>query len=115
MVLNPLLNERLAAQKDAYNSPHSAVSCLGLVGLDAAGVQIPLLRASLPLCTSCSFPYARPRALRLHQLGGVRTPLFAVGLSLATVMGTGLLMTTLYPLLGFERPLALVPVVMTQG
>ena len=52
---------------------------------------------------------------RLHQLGGVRTPLFAVGLSLATVMGTGLLMTTLYPLLGFERPLALVPVVMTQG
>jgi uncharacterized membrane protein len=30
-------------------------------------------------------------------------------------MGTGLLMTTLYPLLGFERPLALVPVVVTEG
>jgi uncharacterized membrane protein len=87
-----------------------------LVGLDAAGVQIPLL---LGLFASVYLLFVPGmlvlRALRLHQLGGVRTPLFAVGLSLATVMGTGLLMTTLYPLLGFERPLALVPVVMTQG
>ncbi len=30
-------------------------------------------------------------------------------------MATGLLMATLYPVFGFERPLALVPVVMTEG
>jgi len=87
-----------------------------LIGLDAAGVQVPLV---LGLSASVYLLFVPGililRALRLHQLGGVRTPLFAVGLSLATVMGTGLLMTTLYPLLGFERPLALVPVVATVG
>ncbi|MFZ0011418.1 MAG: DUF2206 domain-containing protein [Halobacteriota archaeon] len=87
-----------------------------LIGLDAAGVQIPLLRGFVASVYLLFVPGVLVlRALRLHKLGGVRTPLFAVGLSLATVMGTGLLMTTLYPLLGFDRPLALGPVVMTEG
>jgi uncharacterized membrane protein len=87
-----------------------------LIELAATGVQIPLLRGLVVSVYLLYIPGILVlRVLRLHQLGGVRTPLFAVGLSLATVMGTGLLMTTLYPLLGFDRPLALVPVVMTEG
>jgi uncharacterized membrane protein len=87
-----------------------------LIGLDAVGVQIPLLRGLLASVYLLFVPGMLVlRALRLHHIGGVRTPLFAVGLSLALVMGVGLCMTTLYPLLGFERPLALVPVVMTEG
>jgi len=87
-----------------------------LIGLDAAGVQILLLRALFAFAYLLFVPGMLVlRALRLHKLGGVRTPLFAVGLSLAAVMAIGLLMTMLYPVFGFERPLALVPVVMTEG
>ena len=116
MVLNPLLMNDWPRKRTLITVLTLQFLVWALVGLDAAGVQIPLLRGLF----ACVYLLFVPgmlvlRALRLHQLGGVRTPLFAVGLSLATVMGTGLLMTTLYPLLGFERPLALVPVVMTQG
>ena len=116
MVLNPLLMNDWPRKRTLITVLTLQFLVWALVGLDAAGVQIPLLRglvASVYLLFVPFMLFLRP--LRLHQLGGVRTPLFAVGLSLATVMGTGLLMTTLYPLLGFERPLALVPVVMTQG
>ena len=116
MVLNPLLMNDWPRKRTLITVLTLQFLVWALVGLDAAGVQIPLLRGLFASVYLLFVPGMLVlRALRLHQLGGVRTPLFAVGLSLATVMGTGLLMTTLYPLLGFERPLALVPVVMTQG
>ena len=116
MVLNPLLMNDWPRKRTLITVLTLQFLVWALVGLDAAGVQIPLLRGLVASVYLLFVPGMLVlRALRLHQLGGVRTPLFAVGLSVATVMGTGLLMTTLYPLLGFERPLALVPVVMTQG
>jgi len=116
MVLNPLLMNDWPRKRTLITVLTLQFLVWALVGLDAAGVQIPLLRGLFASVYLLFVPGMLVlRALRLHQLGGGRTPLFAVGLSLATVMGTGLLMTTLYPLLGFERPLALVPVVMTQG
>ena len=116
MVLNPLLMNDWPRKRTLITVLTLQFLVWALVGLDAAGVQIPLLRGLVASVYLLFVPGMLVlRALRLHQLGGVRTPRFAVGLSLATVMGTGLLMTTLYPLLGFERPLALVPVVMTQG
>jgi uncharacterized membrane protein len=116
MVLNPLLMNDWPRKKTLLIVLTLQFLVWALVGLDAAGVQIPLLRGLFASVYLLFVPgMLILRALRLHQLGGVRTPLFAVGLSIATVMGTGLLMTTLYPLLGFERPLALVPVVMTEG
>ena len=116
MVLNPLLMNDWPRKRTLITVLTLQFLVWALVGLDAAGVQIPLLRGLFASVYLLFIPGILVlRALRLHQLGAVRTPLFAVGLSLAAVMGTGLLMTTLYPLLGFERPLALVPVVMTQG
>ena len=88
----------------------------GCIGLDAAGVHVPLLRGLLAVGYLLFVPGVLIlRVLRLHRLGDVRTALFAVGLSVATLMFVGLLMSTLYPLLGIERPLALVPVVITMG
>ena len=116
MVLNPLLMNDWPRKRTLITVLTLQFLVWALVGLDAAGVQIPLLRGLVASVYLLLVPGMLVlRVPRLHPLGGVRTPLFAVGLSLATVMGTGLLMTTLYPLLGFERPLALVPVVMTQG
>jgi uncharacterized membrane protein len=116
MVLNPLLMNDWPRKRTLTTVLTLQFLVWALIGLDAAGVHIPLLRGLFASMYLLFIPGMLVlRALRLHHLGGVHTPLFAVGLSLASVMGTGLLMTTLYPLVGFERPLALVPVVMTEG
>ena len=116
MVLNPLLMNDWPRKKTLTAVLTLQFFVWALIGLDAAGVQIPLLQGLFASVYLLFIPgILILRALRLHQLGAVRTPLFAVGLSLAAVMGAGLLMTTLYPLFGFERPLALVPVVVTEG
>jgi len=116
MVLNPLAMNDWPRKRTLIAVLTLQFLVWTLIGLDAAGVQISLLRGFFAFVYLWFVPgMLILRALRLHQLGGVRTPLFAVGLSLAAVMGTGLLMTMLYPVFGFERPLALVPVVMTEG
>ena len=116
MVLNPLLMNDWPRKRMLVAVLSLQFLVWALIGLDAAGAQIPLLQALFASVYLLFIPGILVlRALRLHQLGGVRTPLFAVGLSVATIMGTGLFMTTLYPLLGFDRPLQLVPVVMTEG
>lgn len=92
------------------------VSVWALIGLDAAGLPLPLLRGLLTMPYLLFIPGALVlRVLRLHHLGSVRTLLFAVGLSITTLMLTGLFMTTLYPLLGVARPLSLAPVTLTMG
>jgi uncharacterized membrane protein len=116
MVPNPLLMNDWPRKRMLVTVLTLQFLVWALIGLDAAGVQIPLLRGLFASVYLLFVPGMLVlRALRLHHMGGVRTPLFAVGLSLALVMGVGLCMTTLYPLLGFARPLALVPVVMTEG
>ncbi|HYC20642.1 MAG TPA: DUF2206 domain-containing protein [Candidatus Bathyarchaeia archaeon] len=116
MVLNPLVMNDWPRKRTLTTVLGLQFLVWALIGLDAAGVQILLLRALFAFAYLLFVPGMLVlRALRLHKLGGVRTPLFAVGLSLAAVMAIGLLMTMLYPVFGFERPLALVPVVMTEG
>ena len=46
------------------------------------------------------------RIMRVHHLNTIETLLYAVGLSIAILMFTGLLMSVLYPLVGISRPLS---------
>ncbi|MCE5338330.1 MAG: DUF2206 domain-containing protein [Methanomicrobiaceae archaeon] len=46
------------------------------------------------------------RILRIHRVSTLETLLYAVGLSIAILMFTGLLMSVLYPLFGISRPLS---------
>ncbi|KDE54359.1 hypothetical protein EI28_03205, partial [Methanoculleus sp. MH98A] len=46
------------------------------------------------------------RIMRIHRLSTLETLLYAVGLSIAILMFTGLLMSVLYPLVGISRPLS---------
>ncbi|WP_067073347.1 DUF2206 domain-containing protein [Methanoculleus horonobensis] len=46
------------------------------------------------------------RIMRVHHLSTLETLLYAVGLSIAILMLTGLLMSVLYPLVGLSRPLS---------
>jgi len=87
-----------------------------LIGLDALGIHLPLLRGVFGVVYLLFVPgILILRALRAHCLGSTKTVLFAVGLSIATCMFTGLLANFAYPLLGIERPLALLPAVGTMS
>jgi uncharacterized membrane protein len=80
-----------------------------LVGLDALGVHLPLLRGTFgAICLLFVPGMLILRALRIHRLGSARTLIFAVGLSIAAVMFIGLFMNAIYPFAGVARPITLI-------
>ncbi len=85
-----------------------------VIGLDVLGWQIPGLRQVVVLIYLSYVPgIIILRILRLHKLGKVETLLYSVGLSVAAVMFTGLLMNACYPLFGISRPISVIPLVIT--
>ena len=85
-----------------------------LIGLDAVGIQIPILRQLIAFIYLTFIPgILILRILKLHKLGNIETLLYSVGLSIATLMFTGLFMDTLYPLFGISGPISVTPLVIT--
>ena len=86
----------------------------GVIGLDAVGLQIPILRQLIGFIYLTFIPgIIILRILKLHKLGNIETLLYTVGLSIATLMFTGLFMNTVYPLFGISGPISLVPLIIT--
>ena len=86
----------------------------GLIGLDTFGLQIPILREFIGFIYLTFVPgILILRILKLHKLCNIETLLYSVGLSIATVMFTGLLMNTVYPLFGISGPISLTPLIIT--
>ena len=86
----------------------------GVIGLDAIGLQIPILRQLIGFVYLTFIPgIIILRILKLHKLGNIETLLYTVGLSIATLMFTGLFMNTLYPLFGISGPISITPLIIT--
>lgn len=86
----------------------------GAIGLDAIGLEIPILRQLVAFIYLTFVPgIIILRILKLHKLGNIETLLYSVGLSLTTLMLTGLLVNTLYPLVGISEPISLTPLLIT--
>ena len=86
----------------------------GVIGLDAIGLQIPILRQLIGFIYLTFVPgIIILRILKLHKLGNIETLLYTVGLSIATLMFTGLFMNTVYPFFGISGPISLVPLIIT--
>ena len=86
----------------------------GAIGLDAIGLQIPLLRQLIGFIYLSFVPgIIILRILKLHKLGSIETLLYTVGLSIATLMLTGLLMNTVYPFFGIPGPISITPLIIT--
>ena len=84
------------------------------IGLDVTGLQIPLFRELIGFVYLIFVPgIIILRILKLHKLGNIETLLYTVGLSIATLMFTGLFMNTVYPLFGISRSIALSPLIIT--
>lgn len=86
----------------------------GAIGLDAVGLQIPIIRQLIGFVYLIFIPgITILRVLKLHKLGNIETLLYTVGLSITTLMFTGLLMNMVYPFLGISGPISTIPLIIT--
>jgi len=86
----------------------------GVIGLNAIGIQIPILRQFIGFIYLTFIPgVLLLRILKLHKLGNIETLLYTVGLSIATLMFTGLFMNTVYPLFGVSGPISITFLIIT--
>ena len=86
----------------------------GIIGLDAVGLQIPIIRQLIGFIYLTFVPgIIILRILKLHKLGDTETLLYTVGLSITTFMFTGLFMNMVYPLLGISEPISIIPLILT--
>lgn len=87
-----------------------------VLALDAVGVHLPILKGVLVLAYLLFVPgIILLRVLRLHELSVTEGFFYTVGLSVATIMLTGLFMNTVYVHGITSTPLALVPFIATMS
>lgn len=90
------------------------LAMLGVISLDATSLQIPIIRPVIGFIYLTFVPgIILLRILKLHKLGNIETVLYTVGLSIATLMFTGLFMNTIYPLFGISGPISITPLIIT--
>ena len=69
-----------------------------VIGLNVIGSHISIIRPLIGFIYLTFIPgIIILRILKLHKLGNIETLLYTVGLSIATLMFTGLFMNTVYP------------------
>jgi uncharacterized membrane protein len=86
----------------------------GVVGLDVAGLPIPIVRQLIVFIYLTFIPGILVlRILRLHKLGDIETLLYTIGLSIATLMFTGFLMNMVHPFFGISRPISTISLIIT--
>lgn len=87
---------------------------LGIIGLDALNLNIPVLRELISFIYLTFVPGVLIlRLLRLHNLDNIQSVLFTIVLSLATLLFTGFFMNLFYPLIGISEPISTIPVIIT--
>jgi len=90
------------------------LAMLGLIGLAALGFDIPGLRQLVGFVFLTFVPgILLLRILKIHNVGIIESLLYSVGLSLAFVMATGVVVNFALPPLGISNPIALAPLAAT--
>ena len=80
---------------------------LGIVGLRAIGIDIPILRQIISFIYLLFVPgLLILRILRFHELGKLKTILFTMGLSITFLYLLGFFINLLYPFLGIHSPIS---------
>ena len=90
------------------------LAMFGVIGLDAIGLQIPILRQLVCFIYLTFIPgILIIRVLKLHKLSNIEALLYTIGLSIATLMFTGLFVNVIYPFFGISKPISLTPLMIT--
>ncbi|MCZ3367518.1 MULTISPECIES: DUF2206 domain-containing protein [Methanobacterium] len=92
------------------------LSLWGSLGLEFIGINIPFIREIIGLIYLVFVPGILVlRVLKLHNLSNIETILYTVGLSLTALMFTGLIISIIFPPLGIEKPLSLLPLLLSMN
>lgn len=84
------------------------------IALDAIGFKIPIIRQFIGFIYLMFVPgILILRVLKMHKLGNIETLLYTVGLSITTLMFSGLFMNTIYPIFGISKPLSNISIIIT--
>jgi len=79
-----------------------------VIGLGLNNITIPIITPLITFIYLTFIPgFLILRIFRMHKLGNIETILYAVGVSILSLMFTGLLTNTIYPLFGIYRPITL--------
>ena len=90
------------------------LAVLGLIGLAYFGFDVPGLRQIAGFIFLTFIPgILILRILKIHNVGIVESLLYSVGLSIAFIMFSGLLINFALPLIGIPRPISALPVAAT--
>ncbi|MBM4447430.1 MAG: DUF2206 domain-containing protein [Chloroflexi bacterium] len=90
------------------------LATLGLIGLAALGLDIPILRQIVGFALLTFVPgILLLRILRIHNISIIESLLYSVGLSLAFVMAVGTLANFALPPLGIKHPISVGPLVVS--
>jgi uncharacterized membrane protein len=83
-------------------------ACLAAIVIGAAGFELPIIRQLIGLIYLTFVPgYLVLRVLKMHKLGNIETPLYAIGLSVTITMVAGLFTNVFYRAFGISRPLTI--------
>ncbi|WP_171899122.1 DUF2206 domain-containing protein [Methanobacterium congolense] len=86
----------------------------GLIGLDSINIHIPILRQLICFLYLTFVPgMLILRILKQHDLGNIETTVYAVGLSIASLMFIGFFINYLYPVIGFLKPISMKYLIVT--
>ncbi len=80
------------------------------VGLNLKGINIPVIAQLIGFIYLTFIPgYLILRILKIHEIGNVKSLLYSVGLSIASVMFIGFIINIALPLIGIYNPLSIIP------
>ena len=83
---------------------------LVVMGLDLKNITIPIISPLIVFFYLTFIPgYLILRILRIHELGSVTSLLYAVGLSILSLMLVGFSANTLLPIIGISNPISFIP------
>jgi uncharacterized membrane protein len=81
-------------------------------GLSLHGISIPVFTQLIGFIYLTFAPgYLILRILKLHNLGNIRSVLYAAGLGITGTMLTGFLVNMIFPLFGILKPLSIIPLI----
>jgi uncharacterized membrane protein len=92
------------------------VAMWGLIGWEGLGLSLPIVRPLIGLLCIAFVPgMAILRALNIHKMGSIKTVVISVVLSLATTMLSGLFLNSFRIVLGIDRPISAIPLMIVMS
>lgn len=89
---------------------------IAVAGLNLNGFNIPIISQLIGFIYITFIPgYLILRILKIHQIGSIKSLLYAAGLSTASIMFIGFILNILGSLIGISKPISLVPLIVTMA